>query len=487
MRDLNKKVLLGGLSLTCLVLGGFSVGLIARDDGASALPPVPQKIAVPGVATQLQEAYRAAAAKSEDPQSVGTYCLTLHVYGQAPAAVTCYLRLQNLKGAEPKWLYYQALAQANARQVDASMATLTRFVTQQPAYLPARIRLGAAQLVAKQPKQALATFQEAVKKGPRSASAQFGVGRAYEATGDAKAAIAAYRQALVLAPGYGAPMGRLAKLLEASGKKDEARQFAANYRRYRQVGAPEPDPLLAALHNLDRSPTAYARRAGRAAAKGDLAGATKNLQAALVSDPNDLRAHVALIDLYRRQKIYDKAEFHYRKAMALRPAAYLAEINYGRLQQDRGQADQAAAAYRRAIKADEKRAVGYLRLGALLEQQGKTTDALQQYRAAAAKQPALSVAHFHNGRLSLKVRETTAAAAAFDKAVANSSNPALTLLQVANAYGEAKLMTQALSRLDQAKQRATVGSQKRLLVAIEAARNKWQAGGANPAGPAKKK
>lgn len=482
MCNLNKKALFGIASVFCLVLGG----VVARADAASELPAVPKKITSPGILGHLQEAYRAAAAKPDDPQAVGNYCLTLQVYRQATAAVACHKRLQGLKSADSKWLYYQALTQADAGQLAESTATLDRFVKQQPDYLAARIRLGAGQLAAKQPTAAVATFQAAVKQNPRSAQAQYGLGRALEASGDKKGAIAAYRQALALAPRFGAPAGRLADLLAADGDKGEVQQLTVRYRRYQKVGAPDPDPLLAALHRLDRSAPAQARRGVRAAARGDLAAATQSLEAALASDPSYLPAHVALIDLYRRQKAYDKAESHYRKALELRPNAYLAEINYGRSLQDQAKTDLAAAAYRRALKIDPARATGYLLLGGLLERKGQTKDALEQYQTAAKRQPTRMAGHFQSGRLLLKTGQTSAASAAFDKAVVASSRPALTLLRIGNLYGEAKQPSEALRRLEQARQRASANGQKRLLAAIEKAQAKWQATLAKPAEPAAK-
>ncbi|WP_372716045.1 tetratricopeptide repeat protein [Immundisolibacter sp.] len=467
--------------------GVASLTLSACGEAIPALPEVPQKIIAPGIAAHLQRTHRAAVELPKDVDAVGSYCMTLQTYPPSAAlSVTCYEHLQGLKPDNFKWLYYQALAQGQAGQADKARATLERVLEREPDYMPARLRLGAAQLGAKQHRQAVASFQAAIKQSPRSAQAHFGLGRALEASADKDQAIKAYRQALAIAPQFGAANRGLSRLLKDAGKAGEARRYAALARRFRNIGAPEPDPLLNALRRQDQSAAAYARRADALAAKGSRAAAIKALDAALVSDPTFLPAHVRLIDLYRQQKAYDKAEFHYRKALALRPTAYVAEINYGRALQDQGQLDKAAVAYRNAIKADDTRAAGYLLLGRVLERQGSTSEALKQFRAAAKKKPAAAMAHFETGRLLLKTGQLTAAGAAFDKAAANSANPALTLLSIGNLYGEAKQPTHALSRLDQAKQRATANGQKRLLAAIEKARAKWQAGGAKPA-PAKKK
>jgi DNA-binding transcriptional MerR regulator len=95
----------------------------------------------------------------------------------------------------------------------------------------------------------------------------------------------------------------------------------------------------------------------------------------------------------------DAAIAAYQQTVTLDAQNVAAWINWGRLQQDRGNKREAEEIYRRALEQCGADSVLMFNLGVLLEDQGRTQAALEAYQAAVSEDPALADGHYNLARL----------------------------------------------------------------------------------------
>jgi tetratricopeptide (TPR) repeat protein len=89
----------------------------------------------------------------------------------------------------------------------------------------------------------------------------------------------------------------------------------------------------------------------------------------------------------------------YRRALALEPGHYGANLNLGRLLHEDGDHAAAEQHYRRALEAQPGDAHAWFNLGVALEDQGRRQEALDAYEASLTSEPAGADAHHNAARL----------------------------------------------------------------------------------------
>ncbi len=95
----------------------------------------------------------------------------------------------------------------------------------------------------------------------------------------------------------------------------------------------------------------------------------------------------------------EQAREAYRRALALDPAHYGANLDLGRLLHEGGDARAAEGHYRRALAARPGDAGALFNLGVALEDQGRREEALTAYGACLAQDPSHADSHHNAGRL----------------------------------------------------------------------------------------
>jgi Flp pilus assembly protein TadD len=103
---------------------------------------------------------------------------------------------------------------------------------------------------------------------------------------------------------------------------------------------------------------------------------------ALLLDPSLAEAHINLGRLYHQDRDFDKAEAHYRAAIAQASTDALAHFNLGVLLEDRSRSGEAIVAYQNAIKNDPNFADAHYNLALIFEARGQRSDAIKHFRSA---------------------------------------------------------------------------------------------------------
>ncbi len=189
-----------------------------------------------------------------------------------------------------------------------------------------------------------------------------------------------YRKAVQAAPGYAKAHVNLGIGLEASGDVDGAmRQYEA--------------ALV-----IDSSDTyANYNLASLLCARGDLARAEPLLKAALESKPDFPEAQVVLSNVYDTRGDLSAAAGALETALKQRPDYAGAWNNYGVLLSKLGRLAEAETALRRATELDPGFVSAHCLLGNMLSEQGRVADALARYQRAIALRPDFPEAHANMG------------------------------------------------------------------------------------------
>jgi tetratricopeptide (TPR) repeat protein len=381
----------------------FLAGLVALSVAAqTTLPPLPL-LALdsfpPETRDVLVRSYQAAMAQPTDVATVGALARMLHAWNQWGAAHDTYTRAQALAPRAFEWLYLDGLTlQRLARHADAA----NRFeeaLQRSPDYLPARVNLAESLLESGDLDRAKQLFDALRREPAAEPAAELGLGRIAVAAGHDEAAVPHLERAVTLFPEWGAAYYTLARAYRALGRGDEARRALE---RHTQYGARWPalnDPVLATVTSLRDDAETQLQRGLKLADAGDLAGAIAAHEAALARDPSIVRVHVNLISLYGRTREWDKAEQHYRAAVALGFNLDEAHYDYGVLLGLQGKWAPAGDAYRQAIAINPRHAQAHNNLGEILERDRHLDEAAEEYRQAVDSQPAFRLARFNLGRM----------------------------------------------------------------------------------------
>jgi len=125
-------------------------------------------------------------------------------------------------------------------------------------------------------------------------------------------------------------------------------------------------------------------QAYEAVGQGDLDGAIRAYQQALLTDPDDARIHYNLGNLFQRQGKFKKAYLRYQRAIELNIDYGRAWNNLGFVLEKLSRSEEALDCYDQAIAAGEV-PEAYYNAALLLEKKGRLEPALDRYRAYVEK------------------------------------------------------------------------------------------------------
>ena len=305
--------------------------------------------------------------------------------GEFEAAVDCYQRALRLRPDH-------VVAYANLGAVYRKLGLLSDARRALQSELWQRLRQGARSLWRREPtftalaeaqlrvgnaRHAAEIAQRALDLDGRNVAALKALGEALLRQGRAEEALTTARRAAELRPGDAALQLQLARALVTLERLDEA------VVAYGYAQAPME---LAQLHLR----------------RGDAAAAEPLLHKALAQQPLDASVHAALGEACQRQHRFDEAEKHYRHALELDAAHFVAHVRLSDVLRDSGRLEEAEAAARRALELDDEAVASHFSLGMAHKARGRMEPAIRAFRRALELDPGATQAM---QQLALALRE----------------------------------------------------------------------------------
>lgn len=361
------------------------------------LPKLP-----PGAVAVVAEAHRAAVAASNDAAKTVRLGMTLEANGQPQTAIACYERAVQIDAArfDAQYLLGRALA-ANGEH-ERAVKALRGALALRPQSAAATFKLAEAERERGQAEASAALLRAWIAREPTNATAHYLLGRATQTA-------APLEQAIALFPRYGAAQFALAALYRKAGEARRADELMVNFERDKLTVPLMDDPEGAAVAELAATGAGLLRRAQRADAAGDLAGAIALHRQALEADPTLADAWINLVALLARAGGDDAAvERAYRRAVELAPGRAEGHYNFGVFCLQRQRRPEARAAFEAAVRADPRHTDALVNLGSLAGEQGRMDEAAAYFQRAAGS----ARAQFHLGQIqAFRGRRTEAVAA----------------------------------------------------------------------------
>jgi tetratricopeptide (TPR) repeat protein len=348
-----------------------------------------------------------ARAHTDDPRRVGALGMMLHAWDQFETASAVYARARALE-RRYDWFYLAGVVETRLAHHAAAAALLREAVALSPT-VPARLALADALFESGDVDASEPLYRALVAEPAAEPHARYGVGRVLAARGAHEAALRELDAAISLFPEFGAAWYAKGFALRSLRRVAEARVALGRAQELVARWPAVADPLLASVSALRDDPAAHVRRGRALEARGDVAGAIREHEAALAADPAMAQAHVNLISLYGRQGAWQPAEAHYREAVRLGSAVPEAHYNYGVLLVMQQRDAEATAAFRLALAGNPENAGAWNNLGHLAERGGQPEAALDAYRRAVERAPADSMIRFNLARMLIATRHYTEA------------------------------------------------------------------------------
>ncbi len=466
----TSTVVLAALALA----GAYALWWLPTDPGLPRLPQVDPSSFAPGVREQVEEALATARTDPDEPAAVGKLGMVLLAYEEFGSAAAAYGRARALEPESFAWIYYHGRVLTRAARAEEGFEMLQEAVSLRPDYAPLWIELGDLLLAQGDSAEAILYYRAALKHDPQSAIGHYGLGQALKARGQTGAAAEEYREALALAPQFGAAHYALAMAARDLGEEKQARRHLGLYQSHQQTLAPARDPLIAAVAELEQSAMTDTTRAMELARAGNTDEAIEALLAALELDPQYLPAHVNLIQFYSNQNRFDKAEHHFRAAVASGWPAPTARLYYARSLIQQQRLLEAVPVLEELLVINPYTAEGNLLLGAILDDQGHGEEAIRHYRAALENAPNYPQANLGMALHLLRAGNLDPADSHVQKALRiDDFDRGLVEYRVALAYGQAGHREKAVAYLEEARHSATAAGRWQLVAEVERALGEW--------------
>lgn len=352
----------------------------------------------PAVGEQIRLAHHEARRDARNAEAVGKLGMIFQAYGKYELAEICYLRASALAPRSFRWLYYLGNVQGWLGKHRQAISNVREALKRDAGYTPARVRLAELLFESGQIEPSAKLYQEAIRQNPKLASAHLGLGRVRAARGEWAAAIEAYRRSCKLAENYVAAHYALGMVYRRTGNVSKAREHLERHQRVRQYPQPSEDPLLDAVKSLYAGGLSHLAKGSSLAQQGKLPEAAAAFESALKVNSRLVMAHVNLIAMYGQMGMPDKAEQHFRGAVALDPGWIEAYYNWGLFLYRQKRTAEAAEAFRKAVQINPSYADAHAQLGLLLDEAGRVEQAQRHYRLALEGNPAHRQALYLLGR-----------------------------------------------------------------------------------------
>ena len=314
-------------------------------------------------------AYRAILDRDpNDPDALNLLGLIVQNQGQHAEAITLISRALAMDPDFPEALTNLARAKRAMGEPEAAAKLAARAASLDPALAEAHFQHGRALLDLERDAEAAAALKQAADLDPSSADAREGLGNALMRLHNHADALAAFDATLAINP------HRVEALVNASAsllKLDRAPQ-ALEYQRLAASLAPE-------------DPVPHASVAATLRHMGDIAGSVAWCERALTLAPDYHDALVLLGSNFISLGQFDRAEIHFRQALALMPDSAVARgglASIGGIVADSADIHQLSATLHDNTARDQDRISAGFALGSILDRTGRYDEAFQAFAVA---------------------------------------------------------------------------------------------------------
>ena len=313
------------------------------------------------VQEQLREAFTLLRVSDSRSQAYGELGKLLMAGQYLGVAERCFRNAQMLAPDDARWPYY--LAHVFSRQGDLTKAVeqFEHVLRLRPTDLATLVWLGHVYIDLGQPEAAELFLTRARALGPDTAAVLYQLGRADLATQDYASAVQHLEEAARLNPAATVIYYPLAMAYRGLGDLETAQSYLdrTGGRAGAGVSVTLPDPLMADVSTVLRSPQVHRDLGMQAGARGDLPEATRQ----------------------------------FRMAIEMAPTNAVMRLNLALTLNRMGDARGALAELEAAVGVDPQLARAHLMIGTLLERSGRDQDAIDRYTVAVTHDPSLGEAH----------------------------------------------------------------------------------------------
>ncbi len=303
-------------------------------------------------------------------------------YAEAPEPF--YLNAQALVPGDRRWPYYLGHLYTTQGAFERAAASFEQALALQPDDVPTLISLGEVHLEQGRPAAAEPLFTQALALRPESVWARVGLGRAAVMRQDYLQAVEHLEEALGVDPGAADIHYPLAMAYRGLGDLERAE---AHLRQRDSGQVRRPDPLMEAMRDSLRSPSAYEREGIQALAGGDWEAAAAAFRRGIELAPENpsLRHRLGTALFMMGNEREGQAQFE----AALRVSPDYAEAHYslGLILEGSGRFEEALHRFSTAVRHEPSYGEARVRLARLLRRVGKPNEALTEYARVIAADP----------------------------------------------------------------------------------------------------
>jgi tetratricopeptide (TPR) repeat protein len=327
------------------------------------------------VQTQLREAYASllmilqswregqepATERRRIGESYGDLGRLLMAANHLDVAERCFRNAQTLAPEDFRWPYYLGHVSISKGELTNAQEYFEQVVRLRPSDFAALVWLGYVNVELGRPEAAEPPLARARALAPNTAAVFYQLGRASLAKQDYATAVQHLEAALRLNPAAVVIHYPLAMAYRGLGDLEKAQSNLDRTKRRAGPGAAltVPDPLMAEVRTVLRSPEVYGELGQQASARGDWPEAARHFRNAIDLSPDDADLHLNLAVTLNRM----------------------------------GEARAALAELEAAIRVDPRFARAHFMIGTLEERSGRDQEAIDRYSAAVTYDPGLSEAH----------------------------------------------------------------------------------------------
>lgn len=352
----------------------------------------------PSVQQQLRDAYTAlqnlspsgraggsrvpASRRVELSEAYGTLGKLLMAAKYPDVAERCLRNAQTLAPSDRRWPYYLGHLFITAGALTEAVAPLERALALRPDDVATLVWLGHVHIELAQPALGMPFLNAARALSPKSAAVWYQLGRASLAKRDYESAVTYLEEALRLSPAAAVIHQPLAMAYRGLGDFDKAQSNLDRIAGRGGAGASVtmPDPLMAELSTILRSPDVFAELARQASARGQWVEAAAEFRKAIELAPANAMLHVRLAQTLNRMGDARAAMAELERAIAVNPSLAAAHVMKGALLERSGRDDRAIAEYTVAATHDPTLREAHFRLADALRRVGRLDAALSSYR-----------------------------------------------------------------------------------------------------------
>lgn len=310
-------------------------------------------------------------------------------YAEAPEPF--YLNAQALAPDDRRWPYYLGHLYTTQGAFAMAAASFDQALALQPDDVPALISLGEVHLAQGRPEAAEPLLAQALALQPDSVWARIGLGRAALMRQEYQQAVERLEDALAVDPEAADIHYPLAMAYRGLGELEEAE---AHLQQRDSGTVRRPDPLMQAMRDSLRSPSAYEREGIQALGSGDWEAAAAAFRRGIELAPENpsLRHRLGTALYMLGNEREGQAQFE----AALRVSPDYAEAHYslGLILEGSGRFEEALHRFSTAVRHEPSYVEARVRLARLLRRAGRPNEALAEYDRVIAADPEGAEARF---------------------------------------------------------------------------------------------